>query len=56
MKTTNRIRYPFGFIGSDYFRAAAQGCGNLKEMIAGWQNGPARFRAVRNRHPIYRGL
>lgn len=40
--------------GSDYFRTAVDAGGSLREIIAGWQDELARFRALRSRYLIYR--
>ena len=55
MRTRNRLGYLVGLIGSDYFRTAVDAGGSLEEIIAGWQDEMARFRAIRSPYLIYRG-
>ena len=55
MRTRNRVSHLVGLTGSDYFRTPVDAGGSLEEIIAGWQDEMARFRAIRSRYLIYRG-
>ncbi len=54
-RTRNRVRYLVRLTGSDNFRTPVDASGSLEEIIAGWRDEPARFRAIRSRYLVHRG-